>query len=63
MISLLDFTIITSLTVFTLLYGALAVVWYVLMKRYTKQGPLESDTQVADVGADADDDAPMSFAY
>ncbi|HLS03411.1 MAG TPA: cytochrome ubiquinol oxidase subunit I [Actinomycetales bacterium] len=55
--------VVTSLTVFTLLYGALAVVWYKLMKRYTKAGPLESDSQVADVHADSDDDAPMSFAY
>src|SRR5690625_2856796 len=55
--------VITSLTVFTLLYGALAVVWYKLMKRYVKAGPLESDTHVVDVNADSDDDAPMSFAY
>ena len=32
-------TVITSLVVFTLLYGALAVVWFYLMRRYTVAGP------------------------
>ncbi|MEU0502924.1 cytochrome ubiquinol oxidase subunit I [Nocardia sp. NPDC005998] len=32
-------TVITSLVVFTLLYGALAVVWFYLMRRYTIAGP------------------------
>ncbi|MEV4237197.1 MULTISPECIES: cytochrome ubiquinol oxidase subunit I [unclassified Nocardia] len=31
-------TVITSLVVFTLLYGALAVVWFYLMRRYTVAG-------------------------
>ena len=32
-------TVIFSLAVFSLLYGALAVVWYYLMHRYTVVGP------------------------
>lgn len=52
--------VITSLSVFTLLYGALAVVWFILMKRYTKAGPLDDDTAVTER---EDDNEPLSFAY
>jgi cytochrome bd ubiquinol oxidase subunit I len=49
-----------SLVVFTLLYGALAVVWYQLMHRYTLEGaPPVSD----DGGTGSDEDAPLAFAY
>jgi cytochrome d ubiquinol oxidase subunit I len=48
-----------SLTVFTLLYGALAVVWFVLMRRHVEQGaPQLPDPAIAD-----QDDAPLTFAY
>ncbi|MGZ4624963.1 MAG: cytochrome ubiquinol oxidase subunit I [Kineosporiaceae bacterium] len=52
-------TVAISLTVFTLLYGALAVVWYVLMRRYVQQGaPQVEPPQVL-----TEDDAPLTFAY
>jgi cytochrome d ubiquinol oxidase subunit I len=52
-------TVLTSLTVFTLLYGALAVVELWLMMRYAKAGPpappAEQETE--------DTDRPLAFAY
>jgi cytochrome d ubiquinol oxidase subunit I len=51
-------TVVVSLVVFTLLYGALAVVWFGLMRRYT----LEGAPAVARPD-DADEDAPLAFAY
>ncbi len=51
-------TVALSLTVFTLLYGVLAVVWFGLMKRYTIEG-----VPVAVEVTRADDDAPLAFAY
>ncbi|WP_019931451.1 cytochrome ubiquinol oxidase subunit I [Nocardia sp. BMG111209] len=55
-------TVLTSLIVFTLLYGALAVVWFYLMRRYAYAGP-EPVKAVAE--ADANDVAveKLSFAY
>jgi cytochrome d ubiquinol oxidase subunit I len=52
-----------SLTVFTLLYGALAVVWFVLIRRGILAGP--QDDAPADPGAGDDDAAgtPLTFAY
>jgi cytochrome d ubiquinol oxidase subunit I len=47
-----------SLVVFTLLYGALAVVWFGLMKRYTLEG-----VPVAAQDTPSDEDAPLAFAY
>ncbi|SNS51133.1 cytochrome bd-I ubiquinol oxidase subunit 1 apoprotein [Micrococcales bacterium KH10] len=62
--------VLTSMIVFTLLYGVLAVVWYKLMHRYTVEGAPEevhdeSPTRIGGrpVGSDSDDDAPLSFAY
>ncbi|RMI29613.1 cytochrome ubiquinol oxidase subunit I [Nocardia stercoris] len=55
-------TVWLSLIVFTLLYGALAVVWFYLMKRYTEHGP----EAPAAAGAAAGDDTAveqLSFAY
>jgi cytochrome d ubiquinol oxidase subunit I len=47
-----------SLTVFTVLYGALAVVWYVLIRRGVLAGPQE------DAAPDtAGDDTTLTFAY
>ena len=56
--------VLFSLAVFTLLYGALAVVWFYLMRRYVVEGPLEHDSEPAPPAPpDADDVAPLSFAY
>ena len=51
-------TVLTSLVVFTLLYAALAVVWFGLMRRYAAEGA--PDLQP---GAPDEVDAPLSFAY
>lgn len=57
-------TVMFSLTVFTLLYGALAVVWFYLMRRYVVEGPLEHDSEPAPPTPPGQDDvAPLSFAY
>jgi cytochrome d ubiquinol oxidase subunit I len=56
--------VITSLTMFTLVYGVLAVVWFWLLKRYIIEGPQEHDAEPAAPPAPADDEvAPLSFAY
>ncbi|HYY10093.1 MAG TPA: cytochrome ubiquinol oxidase subunit I [Kineosporiaceae bacterium] len=47
-----------SLTVFTLLYGALAAVWFVLMRRHVAHGaPQVTEPEVVE------HDAPLTFAY
>ncbi len=57
-------TVLFSLGVFTLLYGALAVVWFYLMRRYVTEGPQEHDSEPAPpTPPDKDDVAPLSFAY
>ncbi|MEH3154447.1 MAG: cytochrome ubiquinol oxidase subunit I [Gordonia paraffinivorans] len=63
-------TVATSLTVFTLIYGVLAVVWFVLIKRHAETGPsaTTSPTSSDEPGMhdDAADDEPaeqLSFAY
>ncbi|MDZ4265830.1 MAG: cytochrome ubiquinol oxidase subunit I [Mycobacterium sp.] len=57
-------TVLFSLAVFTLLYGALAVAWFFLMRRYVTEGPLEHDSEPAPpTPPDKDDVAPLSFAY
>lgn len=53
-------TVLTSLITFTLLYGVLAVVWYMLMHRYTRVGVLETEGSPV---ATAGDDDTLSFAY
>jgi cytochrome bd ubiquinol oxidase subunit I len=53
------FTIGTSLVLFTVLYGTLAVIWFTLMRKYASQGA----PQVAGDEESSGDDAPMSFAY
>jgi len=64
--------VITSLVVFTLLYGVLAVVEVRLLAKYAKAGPPEltdadrwSPTKIGGGpdGADADPDRPMAFSY
>ncbi|GAA2245679.1 cytochrome ubiquinol oxidase subunit I [Rarobacter faecitabidus] len=61
--------VLTSMIVFTLLYGVLAVVWYRLMHRYTVEGAPEIVEDVSPqriggrpAGSD-EDDGPLSFAY
>ncbi len=49
----------TSLVVFTLVYGVLAVVWFGLMRRYVVAGAPE----VTAVEAADESDRPLSFAY
>ena len=53
--------VLTSLIAFTLIYSALAAVWYVLIKRYM----LEGAPHVAETVPDDSDDGskPLSFAY
>ncbi|MEV6772874.1 cytochrome ubiquinol oxidase subunit I [Nocardia sp. NPDC051030] len=64
-------TVLTSLIVFTLLYGMLAVVWFYLMRRYVIAGP---DHPAIGAVSGGDDDTPkmtgdseavekLSFAY
>ncbi|MBX7435355.1 cytochrome ubiquinol oxidase subunit I [Mycobacterium sp. Y57] len=57
-------TVVFSLAVFTVVYGALAVVWFYLMRRYVVEGPQEHDSEPAPPAPpDKDDVAPLSFAY
>jgi len=57
-------TVLFSLAVFTLIYGALAVVWFWLMRRYAAEGPQEHDSEpVPPTSPDEADVAPLSFAY
>ncbi len=58
--------ILTSMVVFTLVYGGLAIAWYKLMHRYTIDGiPLDvrDESPEAQPRADDDADAPLTFAY
>jgi cytochrome d ubiquinol oxidase subunit I len=54
-------TVATSLIVFTLLYGVLAIAWFGLIRRYAAAGapPAEEPAH----GSDDDADRPLSFAY
>lgn len=56
-------TVWLSLITFTLLYGALGVVWFWLIRRYTIEGPLEHDTEPPSPVTDDDSVKPLSFAY
>lgn len=63
--------VIISLVLFTLVYGALAVVWFRLMKRYAAEGVADKEPDVSpdnpDNQPDPDDpdavERPLSFAY
>jgi cytochrome d ubiquinol oxidase subunit I len=56
--------VVTSLVTFTLVYAALAVVWFWLIRRYVIEGPLEHDSEPAPPRPPGDDEvAPLSFAY
>lgn len=53
-----------SLATFTLVYGALAVVWFGLLRRYVLKGPQEHDSEPAPpTKPDEEELAPLSFAY
>jgi cytochrome d ubiquinol oxidase subunit I len=49
-----------SLVSFSVVYGALAVVWFMLMRRYTQEGLPEANPPTL---REPDDDRPLSFAY
>ena len=56
--------VLVSLTTFTLLYAALAVIWFWLIRRYVVEGPREHDSEPAPPTPPSDDEvAPLSFAY
>ncbi|MFE3546019.1 cytochrome ubiquinol oxidase subunit I [Nocardia sp. NPDC059177] len=55
-------TVLFSLVVFTLLYGALAVVWFYLIRRYVIAGP-ETPKPPADTPDDETPADQLSFAY
>ncbi len=57
-------TVVFSLAMFALLYGALAVIWFWLLRRYVVEGPREHDSEPAPPTPPHDDDVkPLSFAY
>ncbi len=60
-------TVLVSLITFTLLYGALAVVWFTLIRRYAVEGPLPHDAHAPSdeppSPTDADESRRLSFAY
>ncbi|MGX1809887.1 cytochrome ubiquinol oxidase subunit I [Nocardia sp. NPDC055321] len=59
-------TVVTSLVVFTLLYGLLAVAWFYLMRRYIVAGPeapAPVDTGPRMTGDPGDSVDKLSFAY
>ncbi|PSR69027.1 cytochrome ubiquinol oxidase subunit I [Nocardia sp. MDA0666] len=51
-------TVLTSLIVFTLVYGALAVVWFFLMRRYVIEGPEQPPAETETSAVEK-----LSFAY
>ncbi|RAV09364.1 cytochrome ubiquinol oxidase subunit I [Mycolicibacterium sp. GF69] len=56
--------VVLSLVAFTLVYAALAVIWFWLIRRYTVEGPQEHDSEpVAPLPPGEDEVAPLSFAY
>jgi cytochrome bd ubiquinol oxidase subunit I len=55
-------SVLTSLIVFTLLYGVLAVVEVGLILRYAKAGPPPAEAEVTEA-SDEDTQAPLTFAY
>ena len=60
--------VVTSLVLFTVLYGVLAVGWYRLMRRYIAGGVEDAgfDAETPADGGDGtttDVDRPLSFAY
>ncbi|MEV6274172.1 cytochrome ubiquinol oxidase subunit I [Nocardia sp. NPDC051832] len=56
-------TILTSLIVFTLLYGILAVAWFYLQRRYVMAGPEPAATESDTPGPTGEPVEKLSFAY
>ncbi|WP_067531159.1 cytochrome ubiquinol oxidase subunit I [Nocardia crassostreae] len=56
-------TILTSLIVFTLLYGLLAIGWFYLMRRYVVAGPEPAATESDTPKMTGDSVEKLSFAY
>ncbi|MBL8931812.1 MAG: cytochrome ubiquinol oxidase subunit I [Kineosporiaceae bacterium] len=58
-------SVLVSLTVFTLLYGGLAVIWFSLMRRYAAAGAPAITHGDSAAGGDGSTgtDAPLTFAY
>ncbi|HMO11690.1 MAG TPA: cytochrome ubiquinol oxidase subunit I, partial [Actinotalea sp.] len=57
-------SVIISLVAFTLIYLVCAVLWFMLLKRYTVKGVEDVEPDVSpDAQADSGTDRPMSFAY
>lgn len=54
-------SVLTSLVVFTVVYGVLAIVWFGLMRRYTAHGAQPVDPPPGD--DQRQPDAPLHFAY
>ncbi|HZK04965.1 MAG TPA: cytochrome ubiquinol oxidase subunit I [Actinomycetaceae bacterium] len=54
-------TVLASMIGFTLLYAALGVVWFLLMRRYVREGINNPTNVTPEAGDDAE--APMSFVY
>ena len=56
--------VLLSLVTFTLVYAALAWIWFWLIRRYVIEGPLEHDAEPAPPAPpSAEEVAPLSFAY
>ncbi|GAA4700385.1 cytochrome d ubiquinol oxidase subunit I [Promicromonospora umidemergens] len=55
--------ILTSMIVFTLLYGVLGVIWYRLIHRYAVEGVPSTVRDESPEAADDETDRPLSFAY
>jgi len=53
--------VLTSMILFTLLYGVLGVIWYRLMVRYTREGVDARTNEVPPAATGAE--VPMSFVY
>ncbi|MFM9377623.1 cytochrome ubiquinol oxidase subunit I [Gordonia sp. VNK21] len=56
-------TVLSSLIIFTLLYGALGVAWFMLERRYVREGPAAAGDPELAVDDEESDDKPLSFAY
>ncbi|MFZ2511570.1 MAG: cytochrome ubiquinol oxidase subunit I [Gordonia sp. (in: high G+C Gram-positive bacteria)] len=52
----------TSLIIFTLLYAALGVVWFMLERRYVREGPAAAEDPDAETPDESESDK-LSFAY
>ncbi|MGV9713907.1 cytochrome ubiquinol oxidase subunit I [Gordonia sp. NPDC003424] len=56
-------TVWVTLIGFTVLYGALGVVWFLLQRRYIIEGPAAYDAIPPDEPSDSDEPKQLSFAY